>query len=428
MRLIEKIKDRSARVAIIGLGYVGIPLMCRVVEAGFRVVGLDIDEEKLRVLANGRSPLTSVTDAQIQQTQGYVEYTTTYERLQTCDLTVVCVPTPLKYHAPDLSILLGVIERLAFNIPDNHLVIVESTIYPGVTEDLVLPLLEKGGKKVGETLHLAHSPERVDPLNSKYDVHNTPKLMSGVTEAGTAVAKAFYETVIDHVVPVSSPRVAEAAKMLENSYRLVNISLVNELALLCHEIGISVWEVIEAASTKPYGYNAFYPGLGAGGHCIPVDPLYLAWKAREHNVPMNMVERAKDINNYMPIYAVQRVMELLNEQGKALRGSDVLVLGIAYKPGVADVRESPALPLLEELRRKGANVTYHDPHVPSVRLSYGTQESIADLNAGIAKADIVIIATTHSQYNWEEIVSHAKQVFDGRGATRRLNAPNVAVF
>lgn len=424
----DRLQQRRARVAVIGLGYAGLPLLCTIAAAGFSTVGIDRDAARVNILATGTSPIADVPDELLQRLQDRLQFTVSYEVVRHCDISIICVPTPLKDQQPDLSAVIDAAQHLGNVIPENHLVVLESTTYPGTTEEVIRPILETGGRQVGVNLFLAYSPERVDPGNTAFGVKNTSKLVGGVTPSCTAMAQAFYEMVVSNVVVVSSPAVAEAAKLLENTYRFINIALVNEFAAMCHEMNLNVWEIIDAAATKPYGFTAFWPGLGVGGHCIPIDPSYLSWKARQQGAALHIVEVARDINERMPEFVLHRISDLLNREGRALLNSRVLVLGITYKPGVADARESPSLSLLRGLLRKGVQVCYHDPFIQQVQIGTRCLSCVGDLDEELKKADIVVVATSHPQYDWEKIEASARYIFDTRGALRHLKSPKVAVL
>jgi UDP-N-acetyl-D-glucosamine dehydrogenase len=391
----DRLQQRRARVAVIGLGYAGLPLLCTIAAAGFSTIGIDRDAARVNTLATGTSPIADVSDELLRRLQDRLQFTVSYEVVRHCDISIICVPTPLKDQQPDLSAVIDVAQHLGNVIPENHLVVLESTTYPGTTEEVIRPILETGGRQVGVNLFLAYSPERVDPGNTAFGVKNTSKLVGGITPSCTAMAQAFYEMVVSEVVVVSSPAVAEAAKLLENTYRFINIALVNEFAVMCHEMNLNVWEIIDAAATKPYGFTTFWPGLGVGGHCIPIDPSYLSWKARQQGAALHIVEVARDINERMPEFVLHRISDLLNGEGRALLNSRVLVLGITYKPGVADARESPSLSLLRGLLRKGVQVCYHDPFIQQVRIGTRCLSCVGDLDEELKKADIVVVATSH---------------------------------
>jgi UDP-N-acetyl-D-glucosamine dehydrogenase len=417
---------RDETVGIIGLGYVGLPLAIAFAESGAKVIGVDISQERVQSLKQGRSYLTDVSDEEIEAVLGRFHPTNDYSALRDCDAVIICVPTPLaKTGEPDISYILSAAEDFRPHLRRGMLVVLESTTYPGTTEELLKPMLEETGLKAGVDFNLAFSPERIDPSNKQWTLKNTPKIVGGLTPECTMRAKALYERVTEKVYPVSSPKVAEMTKLLENTFRAVNIALVNEFAILCRRMGISVWEVIDAASTKPFGFMRFEPGPGIGGHCIPIDPLYLAWKAREFNHEARFIRIADAINRQMPEYVVSLIADALNDHGKPLRGSRILLLGIAYKPEVNDYRESPGLALVELLQRKGSHVCYHDPYVPEVRHNGWTMKSVELTEDELAKSDCVVIVTAHKCYDWEWIVAKSPLVVDTRGVTRKMDAPNV---
>ena len=365
----QRLENHTARLAVIGLGYVGLPLAVEMAQAGFEVVGIDIDEKRVRQLNDGRSYIQDVPTADVAELlrQKRFRATTDFSALKTCDTVNICVPTPLsKQRDPDVSFIVAAATEVARHLHRGQLVILESTTYPGTTDELVLPMLAESGLEVGHDFFLAFSPERVDPGNPNFNTRNIPKVVGGVTPACTKVAVKLYRQRLEHVVAVSSPQVAEMVKLLENTFRSVNIGLVNELALMCARLKIDVWEVIRAAATKPFGFMPFYPGPGLGGHCIPIDPFYLSWKARASGFEARFIELAGHVNGHMPDHVVDLVLEALNQQGKSVRGSNVLVLGVAYKADIDDVRESPSLDIMEKLREKGAKIEYTDPHVPSI--------------------------------------------------------------
>ncbi len=420
-RLIE---SREATVGIIGLGYVGLPLARAFCDERFHVLGVDVDSQKVKQISAGKSYIRSVTSEEIARTvnAGLFGVTEDYARLKEVDAIIICVPTPLdKMHEPDLSYVENTCREIAANLKAGQLVVLESTTYPGTTEEVMRPILETSGLKCGEDFLLAYSPEREDPGNPVHSTPTIPKVVGGTDEASLEVACALYSQVVTKVVPVSSTRAAEACKILENIYRAVNIALVNELKLLFDKMGIDVWEVIEAASTKPFGYQPFYPGPGLGGHCIPIDPFYLAWKARQHNFSTKFIELAGQINTAMPEYVVNRITLALNSAGKAVRDSKILLLGMAYKKDVDDVRESPALEIASLLMRHGAVVSYHDPYVPALHKmrDYDLRlESVPLSEETLASQDCVVIVTAHSDVDYESVVRHAPLVIDTRNATR----------
>jgi UDP-N-acetyl-D-glucosamine dehydrogenase len=423
----QRLASDRATVGVIGLGYVGLPLGLTMAEAGKRVIGLDVDAAKVEKLAAGKSYIRHIGDERIAAARDRFEATTDFSALRSCDAVIVCVPTPLSEgREPDLSYVSATAESIAKHLRRGQLVVLESTTYPGTTEEVVKPILESTGLRVGEDFHLAFSPEREDPGNERYSTKTIPKLVGGLTKECGEVAGALYRSFLEKVVVVSDARVAEAAKLLENIYRSINIALVNELKMLFERMGIDVWEVIEAAATKPFGFTPFYPGPGLGGHCIPIDPFYLTWKARHYDFSTRFIELAGEVNTAMPYWVVDKVMEALNEAGKALRGAKVLVLGVAYKKDVDDLRESPALKVIEILESRGAEVSYNDPYVPSLRARklrhYETFEldSVELTDKVVAGADCVLIATDHSAYDYDGIVRSARSVVDTRNATRRV--------
>ena len=424
--LIKKLKSKEAHIAILGLGYVGLPLAVVFAEAGFHVTGIDPDSRKVDSLKKGISYIPDVkteTVAKLVQS-GHITATTDFSVLTDMDAVSICVPTPLRQTGdPDMSFIISATEELAKYIHKGVVVVLQSTTYPGTTRELLLPKLGvEHGLKVGEDWFLAFSPERVDPGREDYTTKNTPKVMGGITEACGEVATAWYEGAIEHVFRVSSAEAAEMAKLLENTFRMINIGLVNELAIMCERLGVDVWEVVDAAATKPFGFMKFTPGPGLGGHCIPIDPLYLSWKMKSFNYNARFIELASEINTNMPRYVVSRVMEALNDRAKALKGSKVLVLGAAYKPDIDDVRESPALDVIGLLQKKGAQVEYHDPYIPHIHHEYDgwKMDSVKDLMQSVREADAVVIVTNHKVYDYKAIVEAAKFVFDTRNATRKF--------
>jgi len=434
MELLRKIDSLQARIGVIGLGYVGLPLVREFSKAGYAVTGFDIDPEKVAKLNSGQSYIKHIPSSLIESLRatGRFEATTDYAKLAGVDCVVICVPTPLdKMREPDLSYVVNSVESVAETLHKGELVVLESTTYPGTTDEVVRPILERTGLKCGADFYLAFSPEREDPGNPKYSTGNIPKVVGGVDETSGKLAVALYRKVVSAVVPVSTARVAEACKILENIYRSVNIALVNELKVLFDRMGIDVWEVIEAARTKPFGFQAFYPGPGLGGHCIPIDPFYLSWKARQFETPTRFIELAGEINTSMPDYVVSKISDALNDRGKALKGSTVLVLGAAYKKDVDDHRESPSIIIIEKLQAKGALVDYNDPHIPrfvrqrehDLRL-----ESVPLTAKLLASRDVVLIATDHTAYNYDWIVEHSNIVVDTRNATKDVKAGREKIF
>jgi len=422
--LLERIETRDARLCIVGLGYVGLPLAIVFCEAGYQVTGIDLNADKCAQINAGTSYIGDVPDVSVgrQVEAGRLRASSTFEALSEADVAIICVPTPLgKSKDPDISYIVAAGEQLAGHMHRGMLVVLESTTYPGTTEEVLLPRLQSGGGTVGTDFFLAFSPERVDPGNKRWNTQNTPKVIGGVTPNCLQVAQALYETAVERMVPVSSPATAEMVKILENTYRAVNIGLVNEMAQICHRIGIDIWEVIEAASSKPFGYMPFYPGPGLGGHCIPIDPLYLTWKMRGLGVQTRFIELADTINSGMPLWWVGRIQDALNEVAKPLRSSRVLILGVAYKPDVADLRESPALAIIQALRARGAEVCYNDPHIPQLRVTADQALDSQPLTDELlAEVDCLLIHTAHSGYDWAWIAEHAPLVLDARNALGAL--------
>ena len=424
MSLLEKIKDHSAKVGVIGLGYVGLPLAVLQARTGYRVFGVDEAAGKVKRVNRGENYISDVDDAELRHmvSEGRLSATTDFGVLRECDIVLICVPTPLtRNKEPDISAIVKVTRELASYAHPDMLVILESTTYPGTTEEVLLPLLTEGGLKIGETLHLAFSPERVDPGNPAFKTHNTFKLVGGVTPACLAAAAAFYQQSIVKIFPLSSPRVAEMTKVFENIFRSVNIALVNELAILCDRMGVNVYEVIDAAATKNFGFMAFYPGPGVGGHCIPLDPYYLAWKSKEYDFHTRFIELAGEINEGMPSYVVAKLQRLLNQRRRCLNGASIFVLGVTYKADVTDPRESPATKVMELLQREGAELSYADPYAPVVEVSGETYEAVEPTAAALAQCDCALILTGHSAFDYELIVRHAPLVFDTRNATRGVS-------
>ena len=424
--LIKKLKDKSAKMAILGLGYVGLPLAVVFGEAGFKVTGVDPDKRKVDALAKGESYIPDVRTETVSRLvkEGRLTATADFSVLKDMDAVSICVPTPLRQTGdPDMSFIISAMEELGKYMHKGMVVVLQSTTYPGTTRELLLPKLGvEHGLTVGEDWFLAFSPERVDPGREDFTTKNTPKVMGGITEACGEVATAWYEGAIDIVHRVSSAESAEMAKLLENTFRMINIGLVNELAIMCEYLGVDVWEVIDAAATKPFGFMKFTPGPGLGGHCIPIDPLYLSWKMRSFNYNARFIELASEINTNMPRYVVSRVLEAMNDLGKTLKGSKVLALGVAYKPDIDDVRESPALDVIGLLRKKGALVEYHDPYIPHIHHEYEDwqMDSVTDLMKSVKEADAVVLVTNHKMYDYKAIIESAKFVFDTRNATGKL--------
>ncbi len=417
----QKIADHSAHISVIGLGYVGLPLAIDFARAGYRVTGIDTDTQKVADIQGGESRVQDVCNSNVQDViaSGMFNVTSDFSILQEVDTISICVPTPLnKTKDPDVSYIINATEWIKKYLHPDQLIVLESTTYPGTTDEVLLPLLQGTNLQVGRDFFLAFSPERIDPGNTTYRLHNTPRILGGVTPQCTAVAMALYQQIIATIVPVSSSRTAEMVKLLENTFRAVNIGLVNEVALMCARLGLDVWEVIDAATTKPFGFMPFYPGPGLGGHCIPLDPHYLAWKLRTLDYRARFIELADDINANMPQHVVGRVADVLNEASKSLKGSKVLLLGVTYKADTNDLRESPALEVLRLLRIKGSEVFFHDPFIADVGMAnvYSTPLNERILNW----ADCVIIITNHSIYDYSWIVEHARLILDTRNATKHV--------
>lgn len=424
MELIEKIKSKEAHIGIIGLGYVGLPLVMEFCKAGFRVTGFDIDPEKVALLKRGKSYIKHMSESRLLECLPLFSPTTDFSKLAETDCVIICVPTPLnKYREPDMSFVFNTTKTIAQYLRKGQLIVLESTTYPGTTDEDMRPMLEETGLKAGKDFYLAFSPEREDPNNKDFSTSTIPKVVGGYTENCLTVAKALYDSVVVKTVPVSSTRVAEATKLLENIYRSVNIALVNELKMLFDRMGIDIWEVIEATKTKPFGFHAFYPGPGLGGHCIPIDPFYLTWKAREYEFSTRFIELAGEINTHMPYYVIQKTLEALNKNSKSIKGAKVLILGLAYKKNVDDPRESPSLKLIELLQEMGAEVDYHDPYIPRPpkMRKYKLEKSSVPLTADtLKKYDCVVIATDHADYDPEFILKNSRIIVDTRNLMKNL--------
>jgi UDP-N-acetyl-D-glucosamine dehydrogenase len=418
--LLEKLRQRTARVGILGLGYVGLPLAVVFAEAGFDVTGVDPDRRKVDTINRGESHIQDVPGEQVARLKaaGRLHATTDFAALQQSDAVSICVPTPLrKTGDPDLSFILSATDELAKYMHPDMVVVLESTTYPGTTREILLPKLgQEKGLRAGENFFLAFSPERVDPGRQDWTTINTPKVVGGITPDCSEVASAWYAQALEAVVPVTSAEVAEMAKLLENTFRMINIGLVNEMAIMCDRLGVDIWEVIDAAATKPFGFMKFTPGPGLGGHCIPIDPLYLSWKLRGLNYTARFIELASEINSNMPRYVVSKVQDALNGQGKALKGSHILVLGAAYKADIDDVRESPAIDVIGLLQQKGARVDYHDPYIADLRHEGLDLESVPDVMKSVAAVDCVVIVTNHHSYDYADILEKANLIVDSRNA------------
>jgi UDP-N-acetyl-D-glucosamine dehydrogenase len=423
-RAVARFRDRSAVVGVFGLGYVGLPLALRFTQSGCKVIGFDIDPKKSQRIKAGKSYINYIPDSAIRTaTRAGFSATADMSRATECDALIICVPTPLdKHRNPDLSYVANTAQAIAPYLKRGQLVCLESTTWPGTTEELVQPIIAQRGFKIGQEIFLVFSPERQDPGNPKYDTRNIPKLVGGVTANCLAVGEACYAQAVDRVVPVSSTRVAELAKLLENIHRAVNIGLVNEMKTVADRMGIDIFEVIDAAATKPFGFVPYYPGPGLGGHCIPVDPFYLTWKAAEFGIHTRFIELAGEINHAMPAWVVHKLVEALNARGRAVKGARILILGIAYKKNVDDLRESPSVELLEHLLKLGARVDYADPHIPTfprIRRGYFDLKSVKLTPRSIAGYDCVLLATNHDAFDYRLIANHAKLIVDTRGVYRR---------
>ncbi len=418
-QLVQQLEDKTATVAILGLGYVGLPLAAVMAEAGYHVIGIDPVAEKVDMIQRGESYVMDVPTEQVARyvREGRLEATTDFAALSRAQAVSICVPTPLrKTGDPDLSFIVSATEALFPYMHRGMVVVLESSTYPGTTREMVLSRLEASGLKAGEDFFLAFSPERVDPGRTDWTTYNTPKVVGGITEACCDVSVAWYRQALETVVRVSSTEVAEMAKLLENTFRMINIAMVNELAIMCDRLGVDVWEVIDAAATKPFGFMKFTPGPGLGGHCIPIDPLYLSWKLKSLKYTARFIELASEINTGMPRFAVTKVQDALNDHGKALKGSAVLVLGVAYKPDIDDLRESPALDVIGLLEQKGAHVKYHDPFIPHFDHEGLAMTAVSDLMAEVRAADCVVIITNHKAYDYDAILENAKVIVDTRNA------------
>jgi len=429
-RLLDRIKDRSAVVGVIGLGYVGLPLAVEFAKAGFRVIGYDVSEQVAALIMRGESHIQDVPPADVAALvkAGRLEATTNESRLAEADAISIAVPTPLsKTRDPDMTYVISAAETATRQAKKGTLVVLESTTYPGTTREILMPALEKRGFAVGEDVFVAFSPERVDPGNPAYHTKNTPKVVGGITPACTELAVALYTSCIDTVVRVSSPEAAELTKLLENTFRSVNIGLVNEMAIVCDKLGVDVWEVIEAAATKPFGFMKFTPGPGIGGHCIPLDPHYLAWKMRTLNYKTRFIDLASEINSQMPAFVVEKVSQALNVDRKPVNGSRVLVLGVAYKRDIDDVRESPALDVIRLLEEHGATVEFHDPHIDSVWEDGHVRKSVALTKERVSAADAVVIVTDHHGVDYQMVMDNAPLIVDSRNVTASLTASKARV-
>ncbi|MCA0269721.1 MAG: nucleotide sugar dehydrogenase [Bacteroidetes bacterium] len=428
-QLLEKVYRNEAVLGVVGMGYVGLPLAMVFCDAGTKVVGFDVVQARVDQLNTGDSYIEDIASAILKPhvDTGLFRATTDFSELAGCDAISICVPTPLsKTRDPDVSYIVKATEQIAKHLRKGQVIILESTTYPGTTREVILPALEANGLKVGEDFFLAFSPERVDPGRVDFTTKTTPKVIGGVTPACVEVSEAVYGKAIDIIVGVSSPEAAEMVKLLENTFRSVNIGLVNEVLIMCDKLGMDAWEVIEAAATKPFGFMKFTPGPGLGGHCIPIDPLYLSWKMKELNYNARFIELASEINTNMPRWWVAKVQDALNEDGKALKNAKVLVLGVSYKKDIQDMRESPSIDVIKLLQERGADVSYHDPHVPNFNDHGVAMTSVSDLDTALVGADVVVITTDHSAYDYAAIKAKAKTLVDTRNATAKVNATVLA--
>lgn len=433
--LLKKIQDKTAVVAVIGLGYVGLPLAVEKAKAGYKTIGFDIQEKRVNMVNEGKNYIGDVVDGELDELvkKGLLSATTDYSIVKEADFIAICVPTPLdEYKQPDISYVRNSAIEISKYLKRGSIVVLESTTYPGTTEELLLPILEQGsGLKCGQDFFLAFSPERVDPGNKIYKTKNTPKVVGGVGKDATEIAAAMYRNVLQgEVFEVSSPKVAEMEKLLENTYRNINIGLVNEMAIICNKMGINVWEVIEAAKTKPYGFQAFYPGPGIGGHCIPLDPYYLAWKAREYDYHTQLIETSGIINDSMPQYVVERASKILNRFKKPLNGSKVLILGVAYKQDIDDYRESPAIKVIENFEKEGSIVKYYDPYIDEYKYKGKTKKGMKELTKEVLKeADLVVITTAHTKVDYEFVQANSVYIFDTKNAMKNVkNRENIELL
>lgn len=434
-RLLEKIEKKELTVGVVGLGYVGLPLAVEKAKAGFKTIGFDVQEEKVELVNKGHNYIGDVVDSDLKKLveEGMLKATADFSFVKDVDFIAICVPTPLDSHQqPDISYVKSSTEAISKYLTRETMVVLESTTYPGTTEELIKPILEEGsGLKCGEDFYLGFSPERVDPGNLIYKTKNTPKVVGAIGKDATEVIAAMYRAVLEgEVYEVSSPAIAEMEKILENTYRNINIGLVNELTMLCNEMGISMWEVIDAAKTKPYGFQAFYPGPGLGGHCIPLDPYYLSWKAREYGFHTSMIESSMMINDKMPEYCVERASKILNRQAKALNGANVLVLGVAYKQDIDDYRESPALRVIEVLKREQANVDFYDPWIAEYKYHGEKHYGIKEINPEIiAFYDLIVITTAHSNVDYDMVQKNATAIFDTKNVMKNIeNRENIEIL
>ena len=424
MEFSKKLETKDVRFGVVGLGYVGLPLAVEFANENFKVTGIDIDESKVNKLKNGKNYISDVNDDELKRAvkNGYIKATTDFSVIKDLDFISICVPTPLnKLKDPDMSFIQNSMTEITKYLHKDLIIVLESTTYPGTTKEFLLPILEKTGLKVGKDIYLAFSPERVDPGNKIYKTKNTPKVLGGITSKCTEYSKKVYDQVFDKVVPVSSAETAEMTKLLENTFRMINIGLVNEMAMVCDKLGVDVWEVIDAAATKPFGFMKFYPGPGLGGHCIPIDPHYLSWKMKSLNYKTKFIDLAAEINTAMPEYVIQNVLNGLNHHKKSINGSSVLLIGMAYKKNIEDLRESPSIDIYNLLVEKGAKVNYHDPYCPIVKVDGNSELKSKKLTEKLLQnSDVVVITTDHSNIDYQFIVDNAKLVVDTRNVTKKL--------
>ena len=423
-KLLHAIEEKKAKVCVLGLGYVGLPLAVRFTEAGYPVVGIDVDKEKIEKIQKGLSyvPGVSLTSSGLRPLRA----STDTSLLREADVSIICVPTPLsKTRDPDLSLVLEAGRTIAQHLHPGQLVVLESTTYPGTTRELLLPLFEEKGLGVGKDFYLAYSPERIDPGNESFNLVNTPKVVAGITPSCSEAVQKLYSQIVTQVVTVSSTDTAEMVKLLENTFRSINIALVNEFAIMCHRLGLNVWEVIAAAASKPFGFMPFYPGPGLGGHCIPVDPHYLSWKLKLLAYKARLIELADEINREMPRFVVEKIVEALNRAKKSVKGSRIFILGVAYKKDSDDVRESPALDVMKLLGERGGEIAYHDPYVSRLRLENGLLQSAPLTSQSLASADVVVIITDHTRFDAGEIVGHSRLIIDARNLTQGIESEKI---
>lgn len=420
----EKIRKKKAKIAVVGLGYVGLPLAVEFAKAGFDVTGIEIDKDRLHSIVRKESYITDISTGELQSVMksGRFKAAGDFKALKDIDVILICVPTPLKRkYEPDISYIKQSVKSIAQNIKKGALVVLESTTYPGTTEEVILPLLEVNGLRHGSDFYLCFSPERIDPANDKYPLKKIPKIIGGITKEATLLGQLVYKNVVPKVVPVSSPRVAETVKLLENTFRIVNIGMIDELAMMCHKMGIDIWEVVDAAKTKPFGFMPFYPGPGVGGHCIPKDPLYLYWKAKHYGFKSRFIKLASDVTNAMPAYIVNRVSSILNKDSIDLNKSKILVVGATYKKDVKDLRKSPAIDIIDILQDKCREVSYYDPLIPYLKFNHTYLKSISLNKSALAKFDCVIIATDHACVDYGFILKNSKIIFDTRNVYKTKN-------